>query len=366
MVDMVDAVKSQNHPTLLNIQALRGLAATLVIFVHLHYILGSIGVKTFGGGGVDLFFVISGYIMVFSTFRKDVSSLTFFRNRVIRIVPIYWLVTLAVFAIAVLAPRLLQNTEADPIFLAKSLLFIPFYKSPGHLQPILFVGWTLNYEMFFYLIFALGLQFKETRHRLLFTVGMLSALCLIGVIAASENVLFQFYTSPLLLEFSFGMLIAATFNKGFALSAWYWQHLLIGMLMVGIALLVLLPADGGAGWQELSMRGIPAAIVVWAALGLEKRGNIVKSAALISIGDASYSMYLTHPFVTQTFEKIGVRLHARGLLSCALMIGCVAAVLLTAQIVHRAVELPVINLVRRWWGGRRVPTSRPVVFRRPV
>jgi exopolysaccharide production protein ExoZ len=115
-----------------------------------------LGFDTFGGGGVDIFFVISGFIMVYTTQSHHVGPFSFFVNRVVRIVPIYWLLTLAVFTLAVIAPHLLGATRAAPSELLKSLLFIPFAKSNGAVQPILFLGWTLNYEMFFYMLFALG------------------------------------------------------------------------------------------------------------------------------------------------------------------------------------------------------------------
>jgi len=359
-------MENRSGTVLSNIQALRGLAAMLVIFTHLHIILGGIGLQTFGGGGVDLFFVISGYIMMYTTYGKDVPSTGFICNRVVRIVPIYWMMTLAVFVVAEITPYILQNTEAKPIDLVKSLLFIPFYKTAGHLQPVLFVGWTLNYEMFFYSVFALGLLFKETQYRILFIIGVLAALSLMRIVAPSENVFLQFYSSPLLLEFAFGMLIGVAFGKGLSLSAWYWKYLLIGIFLVGVATLIFLPLETPAGWQQLLTRGVPAALVILAASGLEKRGEAVKAATLVCVGDASYSMYLTHPFVTQTFEKICIRLQARGIASFFLMAGCVAAVLLTAQIIHRVVELPIVNMIRRWWSDRSTRASRQVAFRRPV
>jgi len=359
-------MENRSGAVLSNIQALRGLAAILVIFTHLHSILGGIGLQTFGGGGVDLFFVISGYIMTYTTCGKDVPSTVFIRNRIIRIVPIYWMMTLAVFVLAEVAPHILQNTEAKPVHLVKSLFFIPFYKSIGHLQPVLFVGWTLNYEMFFYSIFALGLLFKKAQHRILFTIGILAALCLMRIGAPFENVFLQFYSSPLLLEFAFGMLIGAAFGKNLSLSAWYWKYVLIAVFLVGVASLIFLPLDNPASWQQLLTRGIPAASVIWAASGLEQRGEAVRVATLVGVGDASYSMYLTHPFVTQIFEKICVRLQAQGVAAVFLLVGCVAAVLLTAQIGHRVVELPVINMIRRWWSDRGGRAARQVAFRRSV
>src|SRR6185437_14170487 len=132
-----------------NIQALRAIAALLVVFVHLAVPVAALGVAPFGAGGVDLFFVISGFIMVYTTVGRPISGAEFLGRRIVRIVPLYWLLTLAVFGIALIAPTLLQFTTASWGQLLKSLFFIPFAKANGDVQPVLFLGWTLNYEMFF-------------------------------------------------------------------------------------------------------------------------------------------------------------------------------------------------------------------------
>jgi exopolysaccharide production protein ExoZ len=139
---------SPSRGVLKNVQALRAVAAVMVVFVHLDQLGvaagGRSGLFEAGNAGVDLFFVISGLIMVLTTWGRPIGPRRFFVNRLKRVVPLYWIVTLAVFAIAVVAPSLMQATRADPVELAKSLLFIPFAKANGLVQPVAFVGWTLN------------------------------------------------------------------------------------------------------------------------------------------------------------------------------------------------------------------------------
>ncbi len=119
-----------------NLQVLRGLAALLVVFVHLsEYLLPHIGVPSFGGAGVDIFFVISGFIMIVTTADRDVTPVTFMADRVARIVPTYWVTTLAVFGLALALPSLLEFTRADWTELLKSLAFIPFMKPNGLVAP---------------------------------------------------------------------------------------------------------------------------------------------------------------------------------------------------------------------------------------
>ena len=137
-----------------NIQVLRFIAAFSVMMVHLP-------VFKFGAWGVDIFFVISGFIMMYIT---EHNNKNFLIKRIIRIVPLYWLLTLAVFLIAFLKPEILNNTTANFEHLLKSLFFIPFNKNEAGHFPILFLGWTLNYEIIFYILFAFTIVvFKRFR-----------------------------------------------------------------------------------------------------------------------------------------------------------------------------------------------------------
>jgi peptidoglycan/LPS O-acetylase OafA/YrhL len=177
-----------------NVQALRGLAALLVVFVHLDNLLLAIGLSTFGGAGVDIFFVISGFIMVYTTADRHVTPWSFMADRIARIVPIYWLITLAVFCIALVSPMLLQATRADWNELVKSLFFIPFTKADGVVAPMFYVGWTLNYEMFFYLLFALGLAFPSNRAGAVAVICCLVCLVGAGLVGQPQNVFGKFYS----------------------------------------------------------------------------------------------------------------------------------------------------------------------------
>ena len=131
-----------------SIQVLRFFAAFSVMMVHLP-------VFEFGIWGVDIFFVISGFIMMYVTENNEKF---FLLKRIFRIVPLYWILTLGVFALAIFVPDVLNNTTANIVHLIKSLFFIPFDKNgTGHF-PILFLGWTLNFEVIFYFLFSLSLS----------------------------------------------------------------------------------------------------------------------------------------------------------------------------------------------------------------
>ena len=139
-----------------SIHYLRGLAALLVVFHHSIIQLAPVrdhyAHVEFGQAGVDIFFVISGFVIYLSNAKGRLGSGEFLKRRIIRIVPLYWLATLAVVAVAVVAPRFFATTTLTAQDVAQSLLFVPAYSAafPGQIWPVLVPGWSLNYEMFFY------------------------------------------------------------------------------------------------------------------------------------------------------------------------------------------------------------------------
>nr|WP_232247679.1 acyltransferase family protein [Pseudomonas putida] len=115
-----------------------------------------------GDFGVDIFFVISGFVMWVTTEGKNKGIREFWVSRILRVAPLYWVFTCVLVAAALLMPSLFFNSRAvDPVFLLKSLFFIPALNPDvGDVTPVYTIGWTLTYEMFFYAIFGLSLALK--------------------------------------------------------------------------------------------------------------------------------------------------------------------------------------------------------------
>lgn len=192
---------------LYNIQALRGLAAMMVVLHHLaipipFFDANDRSMFHHGQAGVDIFFIISGFIMAYGALQGPDEPAAFMRRRLIRIIPLYWLVTGIVFALTLTAPRLFPLITASWTALAQSLLFIPQPR-----PPVLLVAWTLNFEMLFYVIFAMGLVWTG-RARFIVPVATIGALVLIGLTQVSQGYLFQFFTDPIMLEFCAGIGLA--------------------------------------------------------------------------------------------------------------------------------------------------------------
>ena len=282
-----------------------------------------------GAAGVDVFFVLSGFIIALTTDPAR-GTAYFLRRRLVRIVPLYWTLTAGLVLVGLVMPSLLNSTVITAETVAKSLLFIPFQKAGGAVQPILLLGWTLNYEMFFYAIYAVCLA-VGLRSRLV-PVLVVVAFVLSGRLWPSANVLWKFYTSPLVLEFAMGIglyLLYARFPQ-----ALQGRSLIF---LIGAALLyALLRQIPGLPWVLVS--GLPAVALVAAFIGVPAHGARWMSL-LVLFGDASYSLYLSHPYVIRLGTKmVPDQLSTAGqvVLGCVTAAGCIAL----SVVLYRVIERP--------------------------
>lgn len=298
--------------SLRSIQYLRGIAALAVVAHHTTWTHTQVG-----QAGVDLFFVISGFIMVHVSGREP-SPAAFLRARAVRVVPLYWLATL-------LAAVLARTTDAG--HLLASLLFLPHAGPDGRGWPVLVQGWTLNFEALFYLLFAASLLLPAARRLLVLTAGF-GALVLAGIALRPADPILATVTSPMLLEF----LAGACLHRA-------WQH---GCLPRGIVIAfagaMLLAVQSRSPvpetWRALAW-GLPVLLITAAALGLEAGGRLPRIPLLGRIGDSSYALYLTHLFVLQAIRPATLPLPMLAALPVAI-VACVAV----GWIVHRWVEVP--------------------------
>lgn len=374
--DSPTSAKSLDTPksSLLTVQYLRAIAALMVAYYHTivqipayrhyfqDYLFGSAALSS----GVDIFFVISGFIMLIS--NRNTRPGVFAVRRVIRIVPLYWILTLLVACLTLLYPQLFRTTVLGLEYFLKSLFFIP-YPNPGHereLVPLLAPGWSLNFEMFFYCIFALVL-FAPHGRRLAITGVVFALLIFAGYLfrGFADHHAILFYTDIRILEFWLGMLIAHFYLHGrLRLPAWLpWTIIIAGFT----ALLWKRPIADltvAAPGRTLIANVLPSAAIVLGAVALEQSRKVARIAALAFLGDASYSIYLSHVFslgvARATWSKLGLErdtlVYAAGFAVYAM-----AAVIIGSVLVYRLVEKPMLislqNLVRR--GSSRRPPRGP-------
>lgn len=363
------AISAPSGGLVRNVQALRGVSALLIVVAHLDAYLTPMGPAAYrsvslgiAGTAIGLFFVISGFIMVHTTIDRQMSPWTFMANRVSRIVPLYWTLTMVVFVVALVAPTLLQATSADLTALIKSLAFIPFSKSNGVTEPLLFVGWTLNIEMMFYLIFAIGLMFNDRSTGIL--TGFLFLLCLVvvGPAVLPRGPLTAFYTSSIVLDFGLGMLIGLMSRRAPHVVNLSVQASALIIALISFAVSMVLPSVF-PGMPLVLACGVPAAFVVGSAVLLERWGLSIKSALWLLLGNASYSIYLSHPFATQLIGKILAPAKTFGLVNLSI----IAIALIASSVVgvgsYFVLERPMLHLSRRFVRQRRGQGAGAVNFR---
>lgn len=271
-------------------------------------------------GGVNVFFVLSAFI-IGSCCRQE-SATAFFTRRAIRVVPMYWVMTLLTFALLSIAPRLFHSASGNYSDLARSMLFIPFDKG-GSPLPVLPVGWTLNCEVAFYVLFGLCMVFARNPSRM-----ALYLLCGIAAAAPFAAGLVPYYTSGAALCFALGLLVAQ-------------------------APRVNLPAYCRVAWLPLAavalfatgfLSAFASAALVWLLVQIERDGIFTRFGA--RIGDASYSIYLTHIFVTHA-ALIGYRVLGEAYAPLCLALG--GAVSIGAgMIAYRFVEAPMTRRAHQY------------------
>jgi exopolysaccharide production protein ExoZ len=309
--------------------------------------------------GVDIFFVISGFIMMVTS--RHSRPVEFAVRRIFRIVPLYWLLTVTLALLVLFAPQFFRTTSLTTEAFMKSLFFIP-YTNPGQLgelRPLLALGWTLNYEMFFYAVFALTL-ILPVGSRLL-ACGAAFALLVGSRLLISDldriHSVLGFYTSPQIFEFWLGMAIGTFYHRG---ALRMHPGISLAFLVVGFA--CLLSGSHPLGNSILATM-LPSGAIVLGAVSLDAAGRtpIWKLPALL--GDASYSVYLSHVFTMGCLRVVWVRLGLdHGSVGFAIAFESVglAVVAIAAVILYRVVERPTHDGLLRWYrrssqqGGRDV------------
>lgn len=309
-----------------NIQILHAFAAINVVLYHIIGTSFSYSQATtlfqymggWGASGVDVFFVISGFVMLHSQYLKRKQPFEFFKNRVIRIVPIYWVLTLFILFLYLMYPSIFREMLVTPAWITSSLFFTSSVFSGK--QPVVYVGWTLEWEMLFYLIFAVGLFLKSWKSRAAFIVATFTIISV-----TTQN--------WIVFEFLFGMLAAYlyhknAFSKGFGV--------VFFLLSAFLFILSLLPSLRDLNLNRVILWGVPAFFMV---LGLAISTQL-KSFFLSYLGDASYSIYLAQMLTIPAFYKVSSVLFANWH-GDILALMCLIFSIAFGCIVHSLIERPI-------------------------
>jgi exopolysaccharide production protein ExoZ len=342
------------------IQILRAFAALCVVVFHAESDAAVVGARLGTGfvrsdalpwlAGVDIFFVISGFIMVYASSRWFGSARAprvFLAHRIARIVPLYWATMIVYLAVVLLAPLLLNSEYLAPRFVIASFLFIPAARPDGLVQPLYSLGWTLNYEMFFYALFAIAIRFPR-RLSVPALIATLILLVLFGNAFAPLPQPLAFWSDPIILEFAFGMALGWASAEGFFLN----RPARLAFALAGLALMAV---DLSRPWELALPRplayGLPATfLVASAALASPERRSAENPLIRwgVVLGDASYALYLLHPFVIRALRELVTRTAIAAQIGpwgfVVVSILCAAA---AAIGVNRVFERPITRAARR-------------------
>lgn len=340
------------------VQYLRGIAALSVVVAHcLIYVAvldgrgdleGPARSVVDGAFGVFVFFIISGFIMVHVSGMFGSVSVAgqFLARRFLRIAPLYWVCTLLMLGLMVIDDG---AGVVDLGKLAMSFAFIPYDFADDRFRPVLMVGWTLNYEMFFYALFALALMMRK-RFAIIALVLAFVGLVAFGGLFPPESSVLAAWTRPIILLFLSGALI------GFAWARWraVWPSLspavgLGAIAAIVVAQLVAYNLGVGAGASDLTWRpfdwtaAIALVLIGLSTRPLERSSPVSKS--FLALGDSSYSLYLSHPLTIAVLAGIWNRLPF-ALPTWVFAVVAVPACIVGGWVVYQLVEQPLARWVQ--------------------
>ncbi len=293
--------------------------------------------------------------MWITTCNKNFTPKQFIQNRLVRIVPLYWVFTTFTVGVMLLSPSSMQSGVFNLQHVVKSYLFIPALNSgTGEMMPVIPPGWTLNYEMFFYCIFAIVL-ILPVRCRAMALMAVLGFFAVLGPWFPTEGTIGHFYTSSIILEFGLGVLVGECFMSD-RTDRLVSAKLCVLLIAGGAVLSAFHPIPGIVGW------GTPAAMIVLGCVMLERHVSIPRFSLTWMLGDCSYSLYLTHGIVLSALGQAwrmsrltdipgGVPLFV----PTAIVVACGVAVA-----AFKLVECPMTRSLRGGWNAR--PSIRPTAM----
>ena len=324
-----------------NLQVLRAIAALLVVFFHCNFL----GLKI-GQFGVDIFFVISGFII---SFILNKNQKNFLAKRFIRVVPMYYLFTISVILVWAIYPAGVANAFISYTSIFKSLLFIPYVV--GDSGPILSLGWTLNYEMFFYVTVGLfSIILKKPGKALLFSILAILLIFSVGIISNSSNSYLIFYGNEIVVEFIFGIAIYYIVNK--------WETVLQSKKLIALAgvialisfLLMVYFDYNKIYFSRTLLFGVPSFFVVSFFILSENLLNTENAVHkyFYQIGNASYVVYLSHPFIIFFIARLISPIFGVNLFYSVIeLILKLSLVVLISNLIHKKIELPVVRSIEK-------------------
>ena len=365
---------SEHKHTYTGIQALRFVAAMLVVLAHSTAMVNErMHLDMFkwraGWSGVDIFFVISGFVMAISSgglMQRVNGWKIFITRRLIRIVPLYWVATTIKLVAILVLPSLALDSPLELWNTIASYLFIPTFDDKSLLAaPLLKVGWTLNYEMLFYAIFTMALLLGKSP--LKFTATIFALAVAINIFSTPSVPFLYGFLEPILMEFVMGMLVAKlcmrvnTINAVLNIEArhgaknfidkfiQYISTTKVGAIIGAIAVLasftIMFNCAEQPMWWRWAYWGLPSMVIVTVVALSEPALRKVIPKLLATLGDSSYSLYLFHTFTVPLLGTLMLKLKlAQPTLALA---ACIVISPIVCLAIYAWFELPMTTRLKR-------------------
>ncbi len=349
-----------------SVQILRAIAALLVVFFHtynaglsvLPHGWGSFHPRALMNGsfGVDIFFGISGLVMYLSASsvarRMDRRHAwkEFLWRRILRVVPLYYFFTTLKLLLFYFFPVAFVSTRGFSLWhIIASYLFLPAYNVQGGIVPVLDVGWTLSYEMLFYLVITLALFVWQPILR--FALWIIFPLAMLGFFIPRHWGGLTFLAHPIEMEFLFGMLVGFCMKQRIALPAW---AAVVMLVLASFLALCIDPVQDQTAPLRFLIWGIPAALILLSVTSLESVYSFKRHRFWLLLGDSSYVLYLSHAFVVPAVVFFVRPIHLKGFAGIAaiMILGCGLSTAVAVAL-HLWLERPLL----RFLGERRLPWS---------
>lgn len=351
---------SASNKTLGSIQLLRGIASILVVLLHITINYNEntgqrflFDIFRFGGSGVDIFFVLSGFIITYSNLRylaQPSSVGKFLKRRFIRIFPIYWII-ITVFLMLQLALPAFYKSHFDT---GLANVLQTYLLLPGHVM-INGVSWSLTNELFFYLLFSLALLIPNKKICFyLMTVYFLFliAYALISPATMNGNPYKEFVLFPMNIEFFLGVFIVLIINR--ISKNWIYPLLITGIaLFVAGSLLsnsdfAVVSSSLHIALNRVLLFGFPSFLIILAVVKLEFSKTVNVHSVFVHLGDASYSIYLIHLPIVAAFFKIVVKFNINNTVLLSLCSFVLLITVCAAGIfIYHKIEKPLIQKLNK-------------------
>lgn len=346
-----------------NLQVLRGVAALLVFGLHAMLIeqKAGRGVVLIGHAGwigsvaVDLFFALSGFIMISITtgrFQNRAYAARFWLERFFRVYPTYWVVSLPLLVVYLVKPGIVNASQGGQVNVLASFLLLP-----QTILPLLSVGWTLVHEMYFYLVFTVAVAVLPERWRAHMLMLWAMAVLVLGYgwQSPTHPAWLTLVLDPLTLDFIAGGLAALMVPRLQEAGAWLGRSLVLAGVLGFVFMLWVVPQALDTiflnRWLRVLVCAIPCSLLILGAVLSDKPGQRMPwlKHPLLKIGDLSYSFYLVHLLVLSVAGKLWLAWGPATVSAAALVYGLsLLCCLGLAYFSQRFVERPTLNLGRRW------------------